>query len=288
MFHRHPIAPLALIGALATTATAQQAPVIAGFDQDLEGFTAVGFEANFDFFSLLSGNVLTQTDNSADLTFDAGGDTDPAFTGNPGGFARFTDVLEDPASFLAASGAFTGDLTGFLGGSFSFDHRLFNEGDNASSIAPYAVLFVSGDVNDLNAYGALIPGPQLGDSDTGFVNVSVDLLEGGPSGLTAVTDLDLGVFTPALAGSTASGLSQGLLSTALTLGEVFADVTDVFIAFELVDNNSTQLTESAGIDNVVLAPVPEPTTLAVAGLGACALLGRRRHASAHAADQGSA
>jgi len=89
------------------------------------------------------------------------------------------------------------------------------------------------------------------------------------------------VFTPALAGSTASGLRQGLLSTALTLEEVFGDVTDVFIAFELVDNNSTQLTESAGIDNVVLAPVPEPTTLAVAGLGACALLGRRRHVSHH-------
>ncbi|XAM00948.1 PEP-CTERM sorting domain-containing protein [Phycisphaeraceae bacterium D3-23] len=252
-------APLAMAGAPTVTST---------FDSDLEGWSAVGFD--IDFTVIPPSFTLTEVANTPDMVHDAGGG---AFDGNPGGFARFTDVIEEPSSFANAPGDYLGDLSGYLGGTFSFEHRLFDEGSEAEGVAPYAIIFVSGDVNDLNAFGAVLPGPGLGDADTGWVTVSANLTDGGPGGLIPVSDIDLGVFDPSLDGLTAGGFG---FSGDATFEEVMADVTQVLVAFELVDNNSTQTSESGGIDNVRLEAIPEPGSAALLGLAGLALLRRRR------------
>jgi hypothetical protein len=43
--------------------------------------------------------------------------------GNPGRHAQLTDMIEEPSSLAAAPAAYLGNLTGYIGGSFSFDHR---------------------------------------------------------------------------------------------------------------------------------------------------------------------
>lgn len=251
--------------------SAQAQLVSSTFDSGLEGWTAVGFDIDASLGALLAGTVLSQTDNSLDMVYDAGGDLVPAFTGNGGGFARFTDVITDPGSFASAPAAFLGDLSGFLGGTFSFDHRLFNEGSNVTSIQPYVIAFISGDPNDLNAYGAVFPAPA--GSDTGWVTLST-LLDA--ASLQPLSDINLGAFDPDFADDTIASLSGGLLTTTATLDTVMANVTQILVSFELVDNNSTQVSEAGGIDNVTLRAVPEPVTAACFGLAAAGLLRRRR------------
>ncbi len=266
---------LALIAALGASSAWAQPVITSSFDTDLEGWSAVGFEIDDSFGAILSGQVLSVVNNTADMVHDAGGDSDPAFTGNPGGFARFTDVVVDPGSFANAPAAFLGDLSAYAGGTFSFDHRLFNEGSDATSVQPYAVAFISGDPNDLNAYGAVFPGPGLGAADTDWVNLSVNLTDGGPNGLQKISDLDLGIFDPDFAGDTVSSLSGGVLQTAATLDAVLSNVTRIVVAFEIVDNNSSQTSEAGGIDNVTLRGIPEPATFVVLSV-ASALMARSR------------
>lgn len=253
------VAPLALAGSPTVSST---------FDSDLDGWSAVGFDV--DFTVIPPSFTLTEVLNGPDMVHDTGGG---AFDGNPGGFARFTDVIEEPSSFANAPSDYLGDLTGYVGGTFSFDHRLFDEGSEAEGVAPYAIIFVSGDVNDLNAYGAVLPGPNLGEADTDWVTLSANLTDGGPGGLVPVSDIDLGIFDPSLDGLTAGGFG---FSGDATFDEVMADVTQVLVAFELVDNNSTQTSESGGIDNVRLEAIPEPGTAALLAVGGLALIRRRR------------
>jgi len=237
------------------------------FDAGLEGWQAVGFD--FDVVIGLPPTVtITKTDNSADLAWDAGGG---AVTGNPGGFARFLDVIEEPASFLEAPAGFTGDLTGFAGGTLSYDHRLINEGSNATSVGPYVLALISGDPNDRNAYIALQTGPNLGDADTGWVNVVTTL---DASNFESIVDVDLGLFDPSLAGNTASAF--GIANGGMSFEQVLADVDSLIISFEMVDNNSTQVSEDDGVDNVQLLPVPEPSSLALLAAGGWLIARRRR------------
>lgn len=257
-------APAAMAGAPTVTST---------FDAGLEGWEPVGFVIDDSIGAILGGTVLTPQINVGDMVHDSGGDLNAAFDGNPGGFARFTDVVTDPASFASAPGAFLGDLTGYTGGTFSFDHRLFTEGTNTDGIGPYAIIFISGNPNDLAAYGAVFPGPAA--ADTGWVNVSVNLTDGGPGGLIPVSQIDLGAFDPDFAGDTAESLSGGLLSTTATFDDVMSNVTQVLVSFELVDNNGTQVSEAGGIDNVTLQ-VPEPTSVVLLGIAGALLVRRRR------------
>lgn len=258
-------APVAWAGSPTVTST---------FDFNLDGWEAVGFNIDDSIGAILGGTVLSQQVNAADMVHDDGGMFNAAFDGNPGGFARFTDAVTDPASFASAPGAFLGDLSGYTGGTFSFDHRLFSEGTNDDGIGPYAVIFISGDPNDLAAYGAVLPGPAA--ADTGWVNISVNLTDGGPGGLIPVSDIDLGAFDPEFAGDTADLLSGGLLTTTASFDDVMSNVTQVLVSFELVDNNGTQQTEAGGIDNVRLEAVPEPGSVALLGLAGLVLLRRRR------------
>lgn len=260
------ILPVLACGAALFTAGSAMA-VSSTFDAGLEGWKAVGFD--FDVTLGIPVVVdITKTDNSADLAWDDG--TGP-FSGNPGGFARFLDVIEEPASFLEAPAGFAGDLTGFAGGTLSYDHRIFNEGAEATSVGPYVLALISGDVNDRNAFISVQPGPALGDADTDWVTVSTTL---DASNFQSIVDVDLGLFDASAAGLTASGF--GVANGGMTFEQVLADVTSLIISFEMVDNNSSQVSESDGVDNVNLVAVPEPTSLALIVLGGLLMARRRR------------
>ena len=264
------ITPALACAALFAAAPSGATPIVSGFDAGLEGWKAVGFDFDVNIALPPSLNI-TKTDNSADLAWDSGGDFDPAFDGNPGGFARFEDEITNPGSFLEAPAQFTGDLSSYAGQTIKYDHRIFNEGANATSVGPYVIMLISGDLNDLNAYVSVQPGPMLGDADTDWVTVSQTL---DAANFTAVADVDLGIFDPAGSGITLSDIPLANFSTDKTFEEVLADVSSLIISFEMVDNNSTQVSETNGVDNVML--VPEPTSLALLGLGGLLVARRRR------------
>lgn len=265
------VLPALACGAALLTA-GQASAIVSTFDTDLEGWKPVGFNIDTSIGAVIGGNVLTKVDNTGDAVHDDG---TGAIPGNPGGFARFTDLIEEPGSFLEAPSSFTnsGNLTAFKDGTLSYDHRLINQGAEATSVQDYVVLLISGNPNNFEAYAAVKPGPNLGDADTDWINVSFTLNE---TDFTAVDSIDLGLFDPDLAGDTAADLSGGLISTSSTFDEVLANVTTLLISFELVDNNSTQVSEDAGVDNVELLVVPEPNSLALVGLGGLLVARRRR------------
>ncbi|MFN3168089.1 MAG: PEP-CTERM sorting domain-containing protein [Phycisphaeraceae bacterium] len=238
--------------------------IVSTFDSDLDGWTAVGFNFDTSIGAILSRNVISKVQNTGDMVHSA-------FNGNPGGFALFTDAIVDPGSFAEAPDKFTGDLTGLIGQTVSFDHRLFDQGTNPTSVGPYTLVFLSGDPNDLNAYGIVVDGPTLGQGDTGWVTISATIADGGPNGLQPFSTLDLGVFDPDLAGTTTGGLG---LTGSMTFEQVMSNVTDFYVSFELVDNNSNQSSEVGGIDNVTITP--EPASLALLGLGGLLFARRRR------------
>jgi hypothetical protein len=260
----HRIIPVLACAAAVFSAGDSLGQIASTFDSDLDGWTAVGFD--FDATIALPPTLtITKTDNAQDVEW---ADTTP-FAGNPGGFALFTDEITDPGSFLEAPAKFTGDLSAFAGQTISYDHRLFNEGSNVSSIGPYVIVLVNGDPNDLNAYVHIQDGPTGGDTDWQTISTTLDA-----SNFQAIADIDLGVLDPAFDGIVPSSIPLGNFSTDMTFEQVLADVTDIYISFELVDNNSTQVSESAGVDNVVITP--EPTSLALLGLGGLLFARRRR------------
>lgn len=243
--------------------------IVSTFDTDLEGWQAVGFD--FDVTLALPPSVnITRVLNTPDAVHDAGGG---AFDGNPGGFARFTDTITDPGSFLEAPSSLIngGDLSGMAGQTISYDHRLFNEGIDATSVGPYVIVLISGDPDDLNAYVHVQPGPSLGDADTGWVTVSTTL---DAANFVPIVDLDLGALDPDLAGITPSSIPFTNFQTTKSFEEVLGDVSSLLVSFELVDNNTSQVSESAGVDNFRI--VPEPTSLVLMGLGGLLIARRRR------------
>lgn len=257
---RFPSPPALLPCALLLLASSPAAAVSSFFDSDLEGWLPVGIEVD-----VVIG--LPPMINSIDLVLNGGDMVHQASGGNPGGYARLTDATEDPASFASAPASFLGDLSAFIGGTFSFDHRLFDTGMPSSGIAPYSLLLTSGDPTDLNTLVWTAPAPTAA---TDWVHFDV-LLNG--DNLTLLQDTPISVIDPSLPDITPA--SVGLFGT-MTFEEIMADVDSLLLAFELVDNDGVQMQEHGGIDNVTMVVAPEPAPGALVGFGLLALALRRR------------
>jgi hypothetical protein len=167
-----------------------------------------------------------------------------------------------------APAAFLGDLTSYIGGTFSFDHRLFAEGESVAGYAPYSVILYSGEPIDLNGLVWTAPAPS-GPTDWVHFDITLDMND-----LTDIADVSLQVLDPTLDDVTPRELN---LEGSMSFEEIMGAVDGILVAFELVDNQSTQFTEWGGIDNVSMVPIPEPVTGAILALG---LLGLALYARA--------
>jgi len=228
------------------------------FDSDLDGWQAVGLEILYTVIPPAI-NDINEVLNSADMIY-------ASSSGNPGGYAELTDEIRSPASFASAPAKFLGDLTPFVGGLFSFDHRLFDTGTPNSGIAPYSLLITSGDPANLNTLVWTAP-PPAGAGDWVHFDITLD-----SSNLSLIENVPLSVLNPSLPNITPSSLGIG---GTLDFDEIMANVTSMLVAFELVDNDGFQNQEHAGIDNVAMV-IPEPASALLLGLGLTGLASVRR------------
>lgn len=276
---------LSLVGGLAliiSNTSVAETTIQSSFERGLDGWTSIGLGIDTSVAALSSGNLFSLEVNN-DMVHDSGGDIDPDVIGKPGGFARLNDVTGGSRAFARAPGKFTGDLSLFHDtGSIQFQHRLFTplpfaQRDNA---APFTIIIVSGDINDLNAYAAGSPSDAPGHTRGSFVTITEFIGSGfefedyatvgmglQDFAFDPITDLDLGHLDPDLEGSTIAGVSGGALQTSMTLEQVLANVTDIFITFERVDN-SPLFSEVSGIDNVILrTPKTRPRITSIISVG---------------------
>ena len=242
--------------------------VTTGFDVDLEAWQATGLDFSLGGFPPSVTDVFL-VPNTGDMVHEGSG-------GNPGGYARLTDAIEEPSSFAQAPASYRGDLSAFIGGTFSFDHRLFDRGVDDSggpaAISPYAFLIVSGDVFDLNALAFTAPAPA---GNTDWVHFDIDLAPASTGGdLVFVSDINVSVLFPDFPISGTIGQILGKSPTK-SFEEIMMSVDTVLVPFEISNNEGNQMSEWAGIDNVSLASVPEPGTLSLLLVSGALLLRRR-------------
>ena len=248
-----------------TPAAASALTVTTAFDDDLEDWQPTGLDFEFTPFPPAVTDLFL-VPNPGDMVHESSG-------GNPGGYARLTDAIPEPSSFAQAPAPYTGDLSDFIGGTFSFDHRLFERGIDDSGpaeISPYAFLIISGDLFDLNALAFTAPAPS-GNTDWVHFDVTLSPVSAGGD-LTFVTDVQASVLFPGLpvSGTIGSILGRGPTKT---FAQIMASVDAVLIPFELANNEGNQQSEWAGIDNVSM--VPEPTGFALLLMSGALLLLRR-------------
>lgn len=243
-----------LFGALALASTIL-APktalaVSSTFDSDLDGWQAVGLEISFTpGFPPTVG--ITPVTNTGDMVHES-------IDGNPDGYARLTDAITTPASFASAPSKFLGDLSAYVGGTLSFDHRLFDTGTPNGGIAPYSVLITSGAFSDLNTLVWTSPAPS-GVTDWTHFDITLDETQ-----LSLIEDVNLSDIDPAFPSIIPGNIG---LTGDLDLLGIMSNVTSILVAFELVDNEGFQNQEHAGIDNVDMQVIPEPGSALLLGLG---------------------
>jgi hypothetical protein len=62
----------------------------------------------------------------------------------------------------------------------------------------------------------------------------------------------------------------------MTFDQILANVTNIFVGFELVNNASVQNAEHAGLDNIQLVALPEPASILLLLMSGAAFLSRRK------------
>ena len=242
-----------VLGGLVAMIPSQGLAVSSTFDTDLDGWQAVGLDIAFQVFP--PALDVTPVVNTGDMVFSP---TD----GNPGGYARLTDAIETPASFASAPSKFLGDLSAFVDGTLSFDHRLFDTGTPNDGIAAYSVLITSGAFGDLNSLVWTAPAPA---GPTDWVHFDIILDE---NDFSLIEDVSLSTINPEYPDIVPADL--GFTGTQ-DFFEIMSNVTSILVAFELVDNSGIQNQEHGGIDNVSMVVVPEPTSALLLGLGLAGL-----------------
>jgi len=257
----------------ATPRSARALEIETHFDTDLEGWQPTGLDFSFTIFPPAVTDLFLKP-NPGDMVHEASG-------GNPDGYARLTDAIETPASFAQAPAPYLGDLSGFIGGTFSFDHRLFDRGTDGAGapaeLAPYAFAIVSGDLFDLNALVFTAPAPA---GNTDWVHFEIVLAPTSMGGdLMFFTDVDASVFYPdfPIAGTVGSVLNR---APTKSFEQIMASVNAVLVPFEIANNTGNQESEWAGLDNIRMASVPEPASLALLAFAGSALALARRRATA--------
>ena len=164
--------------------------------------------------------------------------------GNPGGYIEAIDPSSGTFLFVAPT-KFTGNLSAYQGGTLSFD-----------------TFYTPNDSNDWR-----------GDPDVILSNGTTTLLWIAPENPVGTSWNAVSTSLKPGAGWTIGGLN-GPAPTAADFASVLGSVTLLRIRGEYYNG----VTETTGLDNVVLTVVPEPGTWALmaGGLGLLGLVARRR------------
>jgi len=171
-----------------------------------------------------------------DLTNPLGEWDNPGSDGNPGGYARYTDVASnDLGPFLFAPVEYLGDYTGYIGGYFTYDIRLEMPSDDPGLPSNYPRIRLTGsDGSEARALANF-------DLTTDWTAVEIDIVE---------SDWEM-----------VSGTWDGLIQ----------DVDGLFFGGDFLLGSGPE----GAVDNFRLF-IPAPGGLALIGLGGLAAARRRR------------
>lgn len=202
---------------------ALSASISSSFDSDLDGWTTT------------SASVFEWRSND----------------GNPPGYL-YLDNTETQIAYIVAPAKFLGDLSGYNGGTLSFDGKLLGTGGSLyNSTVDYGNIFIQ----------SFVP-------NVGTLTARLDVL---PDGATPPTDRWQTYSAPLAASAWIRTSGQAIPESQWL--QILANVTDLRISVEALFGNEVQ-----GIDNVRIAAVPLPAGIWLLGTAAGVLVVRRRFA----------